>query len=307
MRGWANVLAILSALFSIGAGCAGSGGTTVASQPTQTIVTHGSPSPVASGSETVPFLSAPSGFHVTFVSKHVPGARFMAFAPNGDLVVAETQPGNVVVIRPGSSPAAYPASFGSALALPHGAAFFAGKLYVATWSGVIRYNYPSTAPTTLFSNMPEGGDHNQRSLAIAADGSIFVSSGSNCNVCGESNPRFATVLHYGVGDATGAIYARGLRNASGMAFDASGTLWAVVNQRDTHRPHAGGDRQPAAGRTRPALIRGRFRLAAMLSESGCGESPSQPGVPIGELCGPSAGRARLPSALRAARHRVLQR
>jgi glucose/arabinose dehydrogenase len=233
-----GALAIITTICSIVAGCAGSGGSGIAAAtPNPPIASLGSPSPTPSGSgNVVPFLSAPSGFRVTYVSKHVPGARFMAFAPNGDLVVSETSPGNIVVIAPGSSPDALPASFASALALPHGIAFLGSKLYVATWSGVMRYDYPSKTPTTLFSNMPEGGDHNSRSLAIAGDGSIFVSSGSTCNLCAESDSRFATVLHYGVGDTIGTIYSSGLRNASGLAFDASGTLWAVVNQRDNIGP-----------------------------------------------------------------------
>jgi glucose/arabinose dehydrogenase len=160
----------------------------------------------------------------------------MAFAPNGDLIVSETSSGNVIVIKPGSSPDATPATFVSGLPLPHGLTFFKSQLYVATWAGVVRYNYPAKTPTTLFSNMPEGGDHNRRALAIAGDGSIFVSSGSDCNVCDESDPRFATVLHYGVSDRTGVVYASGLRNASGLAFDASGKLWAAVNQRDNIGP-----------------------------------------------------------------------
>ncbi len=160
----------------------------------------------------------------------------MAFAPSGDLVVAETDSGDVVVIPAGSSPDASPSVFASGLALPHGIAFFGSNLYVATYSGVVRYSYPSNAATTLFSNMPQGSDHNRRSLAIAGDGSIFVSSGSDCNICDEGDVRFATVLHYGVGDAVGTIYASGLRNASGLAFDAGGRLWAVVNQRDNIGP-----------------------------------------------------------------------
>jgi len=160
----------------------------------------------------------------------------MAFAPSGDLVVAEPDSGDVVVIPPGLSPDAAPAVFASGLSIPHGVAFFAGKLYVATWSGVLRYDYPATAPTTLFSNMPQGGDHNRHALAIASDGSIFVSSGSDCNVCDETDSRFATALRYSIGDTVGTIYAHGLRNASGLTFDATGRLWAAVNQRDNIGP-----------------------------------------------------------------------
>ncbi len=200
-------------------------------------VAIGAGSGVPGASDTVvPFLTAPPGFHVSYVSKHVPGARFMAFAPNGDLIVAETQSGNLVVIHPGMSPDDQPDVFDVAISLPHGAAFFGGKLYVATWFGVLRYDYPAQRPVTLFDNIPKSIDHNRRALAIAADGTIFVSSGSDCNVCTERNPRYATILRYGVSDTEGTIYAHGLRNASGLAFDSQGRLWTVVNQRDSIGP-----------------------------------------------------------------------
>ncbi len=184
----------------------------------------------------VPFLSAPAGFHVSYVSKHVPGARYMAFARNGDLIVSETDLGNVVVIPRGSSPDDRPKEFDVALPLPDGVAFFDGKLFIATWFGVLRYDYPSRRPATLFDNMPKDRDHNKRALAVAGDGSIFVSSGSTCNVCDERDSRFAAILRYAAGDAAGSVYARGLRNASGLAFDSKGRLWATVNQRDDIGP-----------------------------------------------------------------------
>ena len=212
--GWASACAALIA------GCAG-------------------PSHAAGAGETVvDFLSAPPGFRVTYVSKHVPGARGLAFTPNGDLIVTETQLGEVAVIHPGSSPDDRPDVFDVGLALPDGAAFANGKLFIATWHGVLRYDYPARKPTALFSNMPVGSDHNRRALAIGGDGGVFVSSGSTCNVCEEADARFATILRYGPGDDRGKIYARGLRNASGIAFDAHGRLWAVVNQRDNIAPTA---------------------------------------------------------------------
>jgi glucose/arabinose dehydrogenase len=123
----------------------------------------------------------------------------------------------------------------SAKELAHGVAFHGSELFVASWSGLTRLHYPpgpADRPVTLSADMPQGGDHNLRALAIAADGTLFVSSGSDCNVCNESDPRFATVLRYGAGSAHGQVYARGLRNASGLAFDDRGRLWAVVNGRD---------------------------------------------------------------------------
>ena len=184
-------------------------------------------------------LTVPAGFHVEVVSNQVPGARFIAVAPNGDLIVSETSRGRVVAIHPGSPADATPTVILSGESLPHGLAFRGDDLYVATWAGVLKGPYSREAgykPQALFSDMPEAGDHNNRSLALAADGTIFVSSGSDCNVCVEMNPRLATVLRYEPDGRNGAIYARGLRNASGMAFDSHGVLWAVVNQRDNIGP-----------------------------------------------------------------------
>ena len=147
----------------------------------------------------LPFpLAVPEGFRIEVVSDQVDGARFLAAAPNGDIIVSEISRGQVVAVRPGS---------------PAG-----------------------TPPRVLFDDMPRNGDHNARALALAPGGSIYISSGSDCNVCRESDPRLATILKYSADGTGGRIYASGLRNASGLAFDAQGRLCAVVNQRDNLTP-----------------------------------------------------------------------
>jgi len=184
-------------------------------------------------------LSAPPGFHVEVVSSKVPGARFIAVAPNGDVIVSETTRGRVVAIRAGAAADEEPTVILDGVELPHGLAFRGDDLYVATWSGVLKGRYVRRSqlkPKTLVSDMPESGDHNDRALALAGDGTIYVSSGSDCNVCVEPNPRLATLLRYDADGRNGTIYASGLRNASGLAFDARGVLWAVVNQRDNVGP-----------------------------------------------------------------------
>ena len=203
--------------------------------PLAVLLAGASPSPPGAG-EPVPFLTAPPGFHVSVINKHVPGARFLVLAPNGDVLVAQTSAGTIWVIHPGSSPDDTPEQFDVGLSLPHGMAFFQGRLYVATWFGAVRYDYPAQHPTVLFDDLPKGGDHNRRALAIARDGTIYESSGSNCNECDERDARFATIMRFIPGSAQSTIYARGLRNASGLALDASNRLWATVNQRDQIGP-----------------------------------------------------------------------
>jgi len=191
-------------------------------------------------SRNLPFpLNAPPGFHVDLVSNRVGGARFIAVAPNGDILVAEISRGIVVAVHPGAPPDGQPTLVAGGLALPNAVAFRGNDLYIAVWSGVVVIrDYPRGigSPRVLFDDMPRNADHNARALALDPNGEIFISSGSDCNICQEQDPRLATILHYGSDGRGGRIHASGLRNASGLAFDARGRLWAVVNQRDNLAP-----------------------------------------------------------------------
>ena len=182
-------------------------------------------------------MQLPSGFHIQLVSSKVPGARFMAFAPNGDLLVSETAGGQVVALRVNPGTDVTPSVVISGLELPHGLGFFGNELFIGTWTGItVLPNYPAGTARTLFAGLPRNGDHNRRALAVASDGSLYISSGSDCNVCSESDSRLATVMHVNADGSNATIYASGLRNASGLAFDQLGQLWTTVNQRDDLTP-----------------------------------------------------------------------
>jgi glucose/arabinose dehydrogenase len=98
---------------------------------------------------------------------------------------------------------------------------------------VVKLTYPSGAVTRVIGGIPENRDHNLRSLAVARDHSLYLGIGSSCNVCDDAPP-LATIAH--IVGGTMRSYAVGLRNAGGLAFDQSGKLWAVVNQRDDIGP-----------------------------------------------------------------------
>ena len=188
----------------------------------------------------LPFsVHVPSGFTIHLISNRVGGARFLAVAPNGDVLVSQVSQGRVVAVHKDSTPDSEPTVVAEGIERPNGLAFRGNDLYIATWTGVVVVpDYPNGigSARTLFADMPRNRDHNNRALALAPDGSIFISSGSDCNVCLEKDLRLATILHYNEDGTNGRIYARGLRNASGLAFDSQGRLWAVVNQRDNLTP-----------------------------------------------------------------------
>ena len=180
-------------------------------------------------------LNVPVSFHVTMVSSTVAGATFLTFAPNGDLIVSETNSGQVVAIKPGADVNSAANSVASGLERPSGLAFKGNDLYIATWTGVtILRNYPTgITPKTVYTGLKKNSGHNERALAIAPDGtSFFESSGSDCAACNETDSQLATIMRVSIDGSKASVYATGVRNASALAFDPQSQLWMVANQRD---------------------------------------------------------------------------
>jgi glucose/arabinose dehydrogenase len=86
-------------------------------------------------------------------------------------------------------------------------------------------------PTLL--TLPTGGNHTSRTVLAAPDGYLYVSAGSTCNVCRETDPRRAAVWRYDADGTGGELYSAGLRNAVGLAVNPwNGEIWATNNGRD---------------------------------------------------------------------------
>ncbi len=183
-------------------------------------------------------LKAPPGFHISVFAEDVDGARMLIFSPGGVLLVSESGEGKVVALpdskRAGKAERAVTVLDG--LNEPHGLAFYEGKLYVAENDKVRRYDWDeaklrASNPQWL-AKLPTGGGHSTRSLVFHGD-KMYVSAGSSCNVCIEKDPRRATVMEFNP-DGTGQrIFAKGLRNAVGLALNPkTDTVWVTVNGRD---------------------------------------------------------------------------
>jgi glucose/arabinose dehydrogenase len=124
---------------------------------------------------------------------------------------------------------------------PFGMALIGDQLYVANTDSVVRFPYQEgqtqiTDKGTKLLDLPVG-HHWTRALLASQDGSnLYVTVGSGSNI-GEKGMDIeegrATILELHIATGKSRIYASGLRNANGMAFEpSSGTLWTVVNERD---------------------------------------------------------------------------
>jgi glucose/arabinose dehydrogenase len=153
----------------------------------------------------------------------------LAVAPNGDVFVADSAIGEVVVLddRQGQGSAQSREIFADHLNLPFGIAFHDDYVYVADTNEVLRFRYDPRTSKRLgdaesILDLP-GMDYNQhwtRSLAFSPDvRRLFASVGSSENISIESDPRRAAIL---VADPDGKnlrMFASGLRNAVGIALN----------------------------------------------------------------------------------------
>ena len=127
---------------------------------------------------------------------------------------------------------------------PFGMALVGNQLYVANTDAILRFPYATgetqiKAPGEQVVALPAGpiNHHWTKNLLASPDGrTLYVTVGSNSNA-GESGMAVETgrAAIWAVDAQTGAhrLFASGLRNPNGLAWEASGdTLWTVVNERD---------------------------------------------------------------------------
>jgi glucose/arabinose dehydrogenase len=184
---------------------------------------------------------APEGFKVSLFASGFKEPRYLAVAPDGDVFLADSTPGEVFVLDdPGrGSPSDRRTVFANGLDRPFGIAFHEGYVYVADTNEVVRFRYDPKTSRRLgkrehILDLPGGGMHFTRTLVFSQDGKkMFVSAGSDCNVCVEPDSRRAAITVADPEGRNASIYASGLRNAVGLAINPdTGELWADVNERD---------------------------------------------------------------------------
>ena len=136
------------------------------------------------------------------------------------------------------------AVFLDGLTSPFGMALVGSDLYVADSDAVLRFPYVEgalriTAGATKLVDLPAGtiNHHWTKNLLASQDGSkLYVTVGSNSNAAEngiDNEVERAAIWEVDPKSGIHRIFASGLRNPNGMAWEArTGALWTVVNERD---------------------------------------------------------------------------
>jgi glucose/arabinose dehydrogenase len=185
-------------------------------------------------------VKLPPGFRISVFASGLSAPRFMAFDEKGNLLVSLPGKGQVVALPDddGDGRADRKIVFASGLNNPHGLAFRGEYLYVAEEGRVVRFtdrdgDLKGEGMEVVVPELPSGGGHWTRTIGFGPEGKMYVSVGSSCNVCLETDPRRGAIMVFDPDGGNGRILARGLRNSVGLVWDGrTGRMWAAENGRD---------------------------------------------------------------------------
>ncbi|MBB5866207.1 sorbosone dehydrogenase family protein [Xanthomonas sp. 3058] len=221
--------------------------------------------------------TVPAGYRISAIATNLGIPRQTLVLPNGDILVAEGRGGGAPNLKPkdviagaikskgntsvksgnrltllrdadGDGTYELKTIFADKLNAPYGLALIGNALYVANQDTLVRFDYrdgqtkASAAPSKV-TDLPAAINHHwTKALTASADGRyLYVAIGSNSNIT--ERGMIAEVDRaqvWQVDPASGAhkSYATGLRNPTALAIQpGSGTLWAVVNERDEIGPN----------------------------------------------------------------------
>ena len=188
----------------------------------------------------------PAGFKIEVVADRFTVPRRIAFAPgatakNYDILIAESKADRVSLVRIEDGKTTARTELVKGLNQPYGLAFLNDSLYIGNTDAVVKVPYKAgetqiSAPPQRVAALTEGGynQHWTRNLLANRDKTkLFVTVGSSCNTCEESDPQRAAVSVMNPDGSGKRVYASGLRNPVGLALrPGSDELWTVVNERD---------------------------------------------------------------------------
>lgn len=163
-----------------------------ATEPTARLNTF-KPAKVEATATRLAALKAPAGFKVTILARDLQNLRMLVVAPNGYIYASRREQGDVLLLKDANEDGVLDQLPQAVAHRPgvHGLAINADQLYMATATEVFRA--PIRPDGTLgeveriINDLPDGGQHPNRTLAFGPDGMLYISVGSSCNACNSTH------------------------------------------------------------------------------------------------------------------------
>jgi glucose/arabinose dehydrogenase len=183
-------------------------------------------------------IIVPEGFTASIAATGLGKPRMMAFDNNGTLYITRRDQGDVLQLRDTDNDGRFDALRIVVAQFPgvHGIALHDGYIYLCANRELKRAKLSRDSVSgmeMLIKDLPDGGQHGNRTLAFGPDGMLYITVGSDCNDCNETNPESATILRVSPDGHQRKIFARGLRNTIGIDWHPqTKELWGADNGTD---------------------------------------------------------------------------
>lgn len=197
--------------------------------------------------ERIAQLQVTDGFTISVFAQDLGNVRMMAQADDGTLYVTRRAQGDVLALRDedGDGQAdGEPITAAAGLTAVHGILIQGEQVYLAMPTTVTVGTIQGDGTIGDFQpfviDLPEAGQHGNRTIAFGPDGLFYVSVGSLCNACTNLDPETATILQVQPDGSTRQIFGAGLRNTIGWGWHpVTGEMWGMDHGSDWR-----GDDQP---------------------------------------------------------------
>ncbi|MBO9470844.1 PQQ-dependent sugar dehydrogenase [Endozoicomonas sp. G2_2] len=182
------------------------------------------PRPVAPNAANRASLSVPDGLSVDVFAKDLGNARMMATGPDGAIYVTRRKEGDVLMLvdRDDDGRADDRKVVAKKDAM-HGIEIDGNTAWLMTVNDVYRTTIQDDGSfgelEKIATGFPSGGQHPNRTLALGPDDALYVSVGSTCNACDETEKLSATMVRMSRDGSEREIFASGLRNTIGFDFE----------------------------------------------------------------------------------------
>lgn len=191
------------------------------------------PMQVEATDERVANLALPDGFGISVFARDLVNPRMIRVAEDGTVYVTRRTVGDVVMLRDadGDGQAEVQQTVASRPGM-HGIEIDGDTVYLITVADLYRTTREADGTLgeleRIVEGLPAGGQHPNRMVVLGPDEMLYVSVGSTCNACGETDPRNATMMRFNPDGMQGTIFAGGLRNTIGYGFAPdTGVLWGM--------------------------------------------------------------------------------
>ncbi|WP_410218032.1 PQQ-dependent sugar dehydrogenase [Paracoccus sp. (in: a-proteobacteria)] len=186
--------------------------------------------------ERIEALNMPDGFHIEVFAKDLGNTRMLVVSDSGNVYVTRRDEGDLLMLGNADGEATEPQTVLERENL-HGIHIDGDRIYLATINEVLSAPLSEDGTVgeleTIADDIPDAGQHPNRTLAIGPDGALYLSVGSTCNACDEPKDEHATILRIPLDGGERSIHAEGLRNTIGFGWHpVTEEMWGVDHGSD---------------------------------------------------------------------------